>query len=55
MHPRLFRLIETHQRIDELLRHAQWRARGLEIARLRVMKMKARRLIHRFTLRAAHG
>lgn len=53
MHPRLFRLIERHQRIDELLRFAQQRAEGHEIARLRSLKLKAKRLIHRFTTRAA--
>lgn len=53
MHPRLFRLIERHQRIDELLRFAQQRADGSEIVRLRSLKMKAKQLIHRFTIRAS--
>lgn len=53
MHPRLFRLIERHQRVDELLRFAQQRADGREIARLRSLKMKAKLLIHRFTIRAS--
>ena len=53
MPPRLFRLIEKHQRIDELLRFAQQRADGHEIARLRSLKLKAKQLIHRCTMRAA--
>lgn len=53
MHPRLFRLIERHQRIDELLRFAQQRGEGREIARLLILKVKAKQLIHRFTTRAA--
>lgn len=52
MHPRLFHLTERHQRVDELLRFAQQRADGREIARLRSLKMKAKQLIHRFTMRA---
>lgn len=53
MHPRLFRLIERHQRIDELLRFAQQRADGHEVARLRSLKLKAKQLIRRFTMRAS--
>ncbi len=53
MHPRLFRLIERHQRVAELLRFAQQRADIREIARLRGLKIKAKHLIHRFTMRAA--
>ncbi|RXZ65514.1 DUF465 domain-containing protein [Pelagerythrobacter rhizovicinus] len=53
MHSRLFRLIERHQRIDELLRFAQQRADSHEVARLRSLKRKAKGLIHRFTMRAA--
>lgn len=49
MHPRLFRLIEKHQRIDEQLRIAQRRADRSEVDRLRGLKMKAKQLIHRFT------
>jgi len=48
LHPRLFRLIEKHQRIDDLLRRAQLRADVRETGRLRVLKMKARHLIDRF-------
>ncbi len=49
MHPRLFRLIEKHQRIDDLLRTALERADGPEINRLRILKTKAKHLINRFT------
>lgn len=48
MHPRLFRLIEIQQHIDESLHQAQQRADGLEITRLRRLKAKARQLISRF-------
>ena len=51
MHPRLFRLIEKHQRVDELLRIAQRRADDHEIDRLWGLKMKARHLIHRLAAR----
>jgi uncharacterized protein YdcH (DUF465 family) len=55
LHPRLFRLLEKHQRIDESLRMAQPRrgADRAEIDRLRSLKIKAKDLIHRFTLRTA--
>jgi hypothetical protein len=49
LHPRLFRLLETRQRIDALLRHARQRADGPEIKRLVGLKARARQLIHRFT------
>ena len=55
MHPRLYRLIEKHQRIDEALRIAQQRrwADLAEIKRLQDLKSRAKDLIHHFTLRAA--
>ena len=53
MHPRLFRLIEKHQRIDEMLRAAQRRADTPEVDRLRSLKIKAKQLIHRLTARPA--
>lgn len=55
MHPRLFRLLEKLQRIDELLRRAERRSDGPEIDRLRFLKLKARQLIHRFRARRAFG
>ena len=57
MHPRLFRLIEKLQRIDDRLRLAERRSSAdpSEVARLRGLKLKAKRLIHLFTLRAARA
>lgn len=57
MHPRLFRLIEKHQRVDELLRLAQQRraADRAEIAQLRSLKAKSKQLIQHFILRTAHS
>ena len=51
MHPRLFRLIETLQRIDEQLRRAERRADRLEMGRLRLLKLKAKFLARRFLAR----
>ena len=48
MHPRLFRLFEAHQHIDESLRQAQTRADRSEIDRLSGLKAKAKYLITRF-------
>lgn len=55
LHPRLFRLLERHQRIDERLRAAQRRpaADRFEIERLQGLKTRAKQLIHRSTLRSA--
>lgn len=53
MHPRLFRLIEKHQRIDERLRLAQLRADGSQIVRLRILKAKVKHLIRRFVVAPA--
>lgn len=55
MHPRLFRLLEKLQRIDELLRRAERRSDRPEIDRLRFLKRKARQLTHRFAARATLG
>ena len=53
MHPRLFRLIETHHRIDSALTVEQKRPLpdGLRLMRLKKLKLKVKDLIHRFTLR----
>ena len=53
MHPRLFRLIEAHQRIDKSLRRELKRPRpdGFRLMRLKRLKLRAKDLIHRFTLR----
>ena len=51
MHPRLFRLIETHQRIDQRLRFELQRPRpdSLQLMRLKRLKLRAKDLIQRFT------
>lgn len=51
MHPRLFRLIETHQRIDQRLSDEQRRPRPdtLQLMRLKRLKLRAKDLIHRLT------
>lgn len=52
MHPRLFRLLETYQRIEDRLRALRLRpapGRGEELARLLFLKARARRLIGRLT------
>ena len=52
MHPRLFRLIETHQRIDQRLRLELTRPLpdGFQLFRLKRLKLRAKALIQRFTL-----
>ena len=48
MHPRLFRLTEFHQRIDDGLRRAQRRGDRPDVDRLRGLKARVKRLIGRF-------
>ena len=50
MHPRLFRLIETHQRIDRDLRSEQGRPYpdNFRLMRLKKLKLRAKELIYRF-------
>ena len=52
MHPRLFRLIETHQRIDAGLRNELMRPLpdALQLMRLKRLKLRVKDLIQRFTL-----
>ena len=52
MHPRLFRLIETHQRIDQRLRQELKRPLpdAFQLMRLTRLKDRAKALIRRFTL-----
>jgi hypothetical protein len=52
MHPRLFRLLETHQRIDSRLRGELRRPLpdSLRLMRLKRLKLRAKELIRRFTL-----
>ena len=51
MHPRLYRLIETHQRIDARLRQELRRPLPdtLQLMRLKRLKLRAKALIQRFT------
>ena len=51
MHPRLFRLIETHQRIDRDLRQEQGRPYpdSFRVMRLKKLKLRAKELIHRLS------
>jgi hypothetical protein len=51
MHPRLYRLLEKHQRIDEQLRLEQHRVRpdGLKLVRLKRLKLRIKDMIQRFT------
>lgn len=54
MHPRLFRLIEKHQRIDRLL-ESELRRPGRDsfrVMRLKRLKLRVKDLIHRFTMRS---
>ncbi|NTZ42668.1 DUF465 domain-containing protein [Altererythrobacter sp. SALINAS58] len=55
MNPRLYTLIEKHQRIDERLRLAERRhaADPLEVEWLRAAKDMTKRAISRFMLRTA--
>ena len=57
MHPRLYRLIETHERIDSALRIEMKRPRPdtLQVIRLKKHKLRAKDLIHRLTRRFAHS
>ena len=57
MHPRLFRLIETHQRIDGALRSEQGRPMPdtARLMRLKKLKLRAKDLIHRFTRKAVRA
>jgi hypothetical protein len=54
MNPRLYRLMEAHQRIDRQLRLEQKRPRPdwVQLLRLKRLKLRAKDLIQRFTLRA---
>ena len=57
MHLRLYRLLEVHQRIDGQLRREQQRRwkDWFRIARLKKLKLRAKDLIHRSTLRAGRA
>lgn len=53
VHPRLYRLIETHQRIDNALRQEQRRRwpDPLRLTQLKRLKLRVKDLIHRFAAR----
>ncbi len=55
MHPRLYRLIEAHQRIDRALRDEQRRRRPdpVRMTQLKKLKLRVKDLIHRLTRRNA--
>lgn len=51
MHPRLYRLLETHSRIDRALREEQRRVAPdpLRMTKLKKLKLRVKDLMHRFT------
>ena len=51
MHPRLYRLLEKHQRIDDRLRREQRRTRPdwLRVMQLKRLKLRIKDLIYRMT------
>jgi hypothetical protein len=55
MHTRLYRLIEKHQRIDQLLELEQRRPGRdpFRVMRLKKLKLRVKDLINRFTFRSA--
>lgn len=53
MHPRLYRLVEAHQKIDRALRQElrhRWQD-PIRVMRLKKLKLRVKDLIHKFTLR----
>jgi uncharacterized protein YdcH (DUF465 family) len=55
MHPRLYRLIEAHQRIDRALRDEQRRRRPdpVRMTQLKKLKLRVKDLMHRFLRKSA--
>ena len=53
MHPRLYRLLEKHQRVDEQLRLEQHRPRPnwVAVLRLKRLKLRIKDMIDRFMRR----
>ena len=54
MHPRLYRLMEKHQRVDTMLKIEQrrrWRD-PFRIMQLKKLKLRIKDLIHRLTFRS---
>ncbi|HET9397316.1 MAG TPA: hypothetical protein VFO45_00695 [Sphingomicrobium sp.] len=52
MHPRLYRLNELHQRIDDALRRR--RRDPIEFTRLMRMKLRVKQLMRQLTRKTAH-
>ena len=57
MHPRLYRLIEAHHRIDSRLRLELERPRpdSFRLMQLKRLKLRVKDLIHRFSGKPAHA
>ena len=55
MHPRLYRLIEAHQRIDRALRDEQRRTRinPMRLTRLKALRLRVKQLIARLLHKSA--
>ena len=55
MHPRLYRLIEAHQRIDRALRDEQGRGRPdpLRLTQLKKLKLRVKDLMQQFMRKSA--
>ena len=57
MHPRLYRLIEAHQRIDGRLRHELRRPLPdpFRLMQLKTLKLRVKDAIQRFSRKQAHA
>lgn len=57
MHPRFYRLLETHQRIDRALRDEQTRPLPdpMRLTQLKKLKLRVKDLAHRLLRRTAHA
>ena len=57
MHPRLYRLLETHHRIDRALREEQHKRLPdpYRTTRLKKLKLRVKDLMHRFARQQAHA
>ena len=57
MHPRLYRLIEAHSRIDSALREEQRRRQpdAVRLTRLKKLKLRVKDLMHQLTGKRAHA
>ncbi|MCW3798019.1 YdcH family protein [Sphingomonas sp. BN140010] len=55
MHPRMYRLIEAHSRIDHALREEQRRRRpdDVRLTRLKKLKLRVKDLMHRLARKHA--